>query len=241
VGKTFFPKKVFPTNPKPSHFFAFPIFPPFFKEAQLATAVLEEIRRSQILEAGLVTIAQKGAAATTMEEIARAAGLSKGGLAYYFKSKDALHKAVFKEFFDQVFALCRQQMEAYDDPMDKLLSFQLLFDFEHEYAPMGYPLLFDFMSVAVRNSEYRKMFSEWVNNWISLLMEAIETGIARGQFEGVNPEPVARTISAIYQGVATRWYLAPDEHSRQWAWDAVCQSVRSLMAPYQQQAKAEAI
>lgn len=193
---------------------------------------LEEIRRKQILDAALFTISAKGYASATMGEIAKAANLSKGGLAHYFKSKDDLFKAAFQEFFDRIFARVRTEAEEIEGAMEKLLGFEQLFDISDPDAAMGYPLLFDCMSVAGRDLTYRAIFDQWVDNWIDMLSGIISEGVSRGIFTDVDPVSTARTISAIYQGVAVRWFLAPDSHSREWALDSYRRAITGLMAPY---------
>jgi AcrR family transcriptional regulator len=176
---------------------------------------LEAIRKAQIIEAGLHTIAQRGCANVTMDDICSAAGLSKGGLAHYYRSKNELFKAVFNAFFDRIFQRSRETMAQFDDPLGQLLSFEWLYDANDPDMEIGYPLLLDFMAVSVHDKEYREIFYGWIDNWVSLLSGALEEGIRRGQFKDLDPAATARTISAIYQGVATRWYLAPEIHSRQ--------------------------
>ncbi|WP_374378515.1 TetR/AcrR family transcriptional regulator [Dongia sp.] len=46
--------------------------------------------RDQILDAALSVVRSQGMAALTLEEAAKAAGMSKGGVLYHFKSKEAL-------------------------------------------------------------------------------------------------------------------------------------------------------
>jgi len=99
-------------------------------------------------------------------------------------------------------------------------------------AEAGYPLLFDCMFLAVRDETYRALFDEWVDNWVALLRDVIDDGVQQGIFQGVDSEPMARAISAVYQGVATRWYLATGSHSQEWALKYVRKGVRGLMAPY---------
>ena len=193
---------------------------------------LEAIRKAQILAAAQATIAQRGCANVTMEDIATASGLSKGGLAHYFKSKRELFLAVFNDFFDNIFRRSRETIGQFDDPMDQLLSFDWLYNFDDPDINVGFPILMDFMSIAVRDDEYRKIFHDWIDNWVVLLRHAIETGIARGVFSGVDPEPTARTISAIYQGVVTRWYLDPKRHPTKWAIGSFTQAIKGLMGPY---------
>ena len=193
---------------------------------------LEEIRKSQILEAALRTIATLGCGSVTMEDIAQSAGLSKGGMAHYFKSKNDLFKATFKEFFDRVFRRVQNELPETDDPIEKLLAFEMLFDIDDPDVVSGYPLLFDCMVLAVRDDTYRSLFDDWVNNWVTMLKGIIEEGAARGIFQDIDPEGTARAVSAIYQGVATRWYLAPGSHSREWALESYKRGIRGLMAPY---------
>ncbi|MBI9085292.1 MAG: TetR/AcrR family transcriptional regulator [Desulfobacterales bacterium] len=193
---------------------------------------LETIRKAQILAAAQVTIADRGCANVTMEDIATAAGLSKGGLAHYFKSKRELFLAVFNDFFDKIFQRSRDTIVQFDHPMDQLLSFDWLYNFEDPDINIGFPILMDFMSIAVRDDEYRRIFHDWIDNWVVLLRGAIETGIARGIFARVDPEPTARTISAIYQGVVTRWYLDPAPHPTRWAIASFTQAIEGLMRPH---------
>lgn len=193
---------------------------------------LEAIRKTQIIEAGLHAIARHGCANVTMDDICRAAGLSKGGVAHYYRSKKELFKAVFNTFFDQIFNRGRETMALYDDPIDQVLSFDWLYDADDPDLGIGYPLLFDFMAVSVHDRDYRKIFHDWIENWVGLLNGALEKGIQNGRFRDLDALATARTISAIYQGVATRWYLDPVSHSRRWALDSFQTAIRGLLAPY---------
>ena len=53
-------------------------------------ALVEEFRTQSILEAALRVISRKGRAGATMEEIAREAGIAKGTIYLYFRSREAL-------------------------------------------------------------------------------------------------------------------------------------------------------
>ena len=154
---------------------------------------LEAIRRAQILEAALLTMSQNGCANVTMADIARAANLSKGGLAHYFPSKDELFKAVIKEFYRRIFERGRTVMEAYGDPIDKILSFaEWLYNREDPDINLGYPNLFDFMSIAVHDEDYRKLFSDWVDNWVKLLKTALSEAVKKGMLREMDVDEMAR-------------------------------------------------
>ena len=178
------------------------------------------------------TIAVNGCANVTMADICQSAGLSKGGLAHYYKSKRDLFLAAFREYSKQIFQRSRETMADHEDPLDKVLSFDWLYNWEDPDAVLGYPVLFDFMSIAVHDEAYKTLFQEWVENWLSLLGDAIAQGQAVGRFEDIDPEAAAKGISAIYQGIATRWFLAPELHSTEWAVETKQRAIIGLLESY---------
>jgi hypothetical protein len=48
----------------------------------------------------------------------------------------------------------------------------------------------------------------------------------------MNIRLVAQSISAIYQGIATRWYLGGDSHSSAWAIDTYHKGIMGVLSPY---------
>ena len=58
----------------------------------------KEDRPAEITEAALAAFAEKGYAATKVDEVAKRAGVSKGLLYLYFKTKEDLFKAVIRSF-----------------------------------------------------------------------------------------------------------------------------------------------
>ncbi len=80
--------------------------------------------REKLLHAGLALMLSKGYAATTVEEICAAAGVSKGSFYHAFDSKEALGLAILDDWF-------QRQMDAYGkgphreirDPRARALAF----------------------------------------------------------------------------------------------------------------------
>jgi AcrR family transcriptional regulator len=190
---------------------------------------LEMIRRSQIIDAALRLISREGIHGVTMDDIAKESGLSKGGVTYYFKSKDDICEAVFKEFFDIIFQRSKNNMDLCSDPLSKLLSFDWLYNWEDPDVSTGYPLLFDFMAEACHKESYRALFHEWVNNWVELLKNAVIDGNNAGFFNCSDPDATAKRISAVYHGLAVRWYLDRDSHSTQWAIKSFTDVINGLL------------
>ncbi|MCB2186561.1 MAG: TetR/AcrR family transcriptional regulator [Deltaproteobacteria bacterium] len=193
-------------------------------------AVLEAIRKEQIIEAALATIAEKGFQNVTLDEVAKAAGMSKGGLVHYFPTKDTLFRESVVVFFAGIFERGRRTRDEVDDPLEQLLSFTWLYDPDDRDLATGYRLFFDFAALASQDPVFRRLYHEWVENWIALLVESLAEGNRRGSFRVADPPAMARTISAIYQGIAERWYLDREGHTAAWAVDSLRRSVAALLA-----------
>jgi AcrR family transcriptional regulator len=190
---------------------------------------LEAIRKSQILDAAVKTLSDRGSRNVTLDDVARASGLSKGGVTHYYRNKDELFKASFRAFFDRIFQRGREEMDRHDEPMEKLLSFTWIINEDDSDIHLGYPLLFDAMSLASHDEEYRALLRDWFARWVALLKEALEEGVRKGQFTISDFDGTARAISAAYQGVATRWYLDREAHSSLWAMVSLRSAITGLL------------
>lgn len=189
----------------------------------------ETLARERIIAAALRMISRSGSSNVTMEQIARAAGFSKGGVAHYFSSKDQLFETAYGAFFDLIFKRSKETIESCKDPLAKVLSFDWLFNWDDPDVNTGYPLIFDCMMLAVHHEPYRLIFHEWVNRWVVLLRAAVEEGVREGLFRSVDQEATARSISAIYHGIALRWYLDKEGHSSEWAIHSFQEAITCLV------------
>ncbi len=62
-----------------------------------------EITKAKLLETAKVLFLEKGFDGMKMQELADMAGMNKGLLHYYFKSKDVIFQAIFKEAIQNLF------------------------------------------------------------------------------------------------------------------------------------------
>jgi AcrR family transcriptional regulator len=70
----------------------------------------KDARPNEIVEAALDAFAEKGFAATRLDDVARRAGVSKGTLYLYFRDKEALFKAVIQLALVPNIALAEQRL-----------------------------------------------------------------------------------------------------------------------------------
>jgi AcrR family transcriptional regulator len=80
-------------------------------------------RRTSVLESALLTFARLGYRRTSMDEVARAARISRQGLYFLFSSKEALFRAAVTQALDRDLATVERLLAQQDRPLaDRLLG-----------------------------------------------------------------------------------------------------------------------
>lgn len=190
---------------------------------------LKTIRKEEIMKATLVVLAERGSANVTLDDIAKAAGFSKGGITYYYASKEALIKDVFEYFFKSVYQKAEEGIAKKTDPLNKFFSLVWLFRPDDYISETMYPLLFDILVLAANNDEYREAFQRMVKKWVNMAEELLEEGCETGIFQVEDISTTAKLISCTAQGIATRWYLDRENHTTDWAVKSFKRTVMALL------------
>jgi TetR/AcrR family transcriptional repressor of nem operon len=90
-----------------------------------------ERTRERILDVAYESIVQKGFAATSVEELVEAAGITKSGFFYHFRDKNDLARQLFERFLTEdegiVETLANRARELSEDPLQSLLIFLNLY------------------------------------------------------------------------------------------------------------------
>lgn len=87
-----------------------------------ATAPVLPAARDRILDAAEQLVADQGASQLTLDAVAQAAGVSKGGLLYHYPNKDALLAAMIERHCDDLDERCARELEGLpaDQPSSRL-------------------------------------------------------------------------------------------------------------------------
>ena len=90
-----------------------------------------EKTRERILDIAYDSIVQKGFAATSIEELVEAAGITKSGFFYHFRDKNDMARQLFDRFLTEdeniVDTLASRARELSDDPLQSFLIFLNLY------------------------------------------------------------------------------------------------------------------
>lgn len=87
-----------------------------------ALADPDDSRRTRLLDAALATFVRYGFRKTSMEEVARAAGLSRQGLYLHYATKEDLFRAVLRHFLESGHAAVSASLKADADLEAKLVG-----------------------------------------------------------------------------------------------------------------------
>ena len=168
-----------------------------------------EERRTQILEAAMQVFAERGFHQARMDDIAERSGLSKGALYLYYKSKDAIIAALMRSLFTLELRGTRALLDAPDPVAERLIVITRMFTSELERMSFALPVLLEFYAVAARQRAVRQFLAEMFAEYHDLLRAFVQQGIDRGELRPADPGDVAVTLTALYEGLAVIWVMAP--------------------------------
>src|SRR5262250_2452604 len=93
------------------------------REARFGTRGQPELSRAAILQAAVREFAREGVAGARTDAIARAAGVNKALLYYYFEDKEALYRAVLDEVFSGLRGAIHAALAQDLSPRDRLIAY----------------------------------------------------------------------------------------------------------------------
>jgi AcrR family transcriptional regulator len=176
-----------------------------------------EARRTQVLEAAVRVISERGADRTRLSDVARAANVSVGLIQHYFESRDELLVASF-DFFNGLWI--REWKTAFRteaDPPQKLLTLlhSSAFEFEN-WREVQWRIWVEFWSLCNRNPKFRANYARIYDAFRQPFREVIIEGVARRDFSPLDSvEDVVDRLTAQIEGLRVHALLEPQRVSRE--------------------------
>ncbi len=179
----------------------------------------QDERRREILAASLQTFSDKGYDKTSMADIVRVTGLSKGTLYWYFKNKQELYLALMEFVIDQFFEEFDGMFEASQaqTPWEALSQmFRAIDDLLSRDPKIG-SLTLDFMLQGLHYPEFQAKYGQYYARYIEVLSTIIQRGIDSGEFRPVDARAAAATLIALGDGIMLQ-ALVRDYITLDWEW-----------------------
>lgn len=171
---------------------------------------LDEGKRQCIINAGFSVFAEYGYVKASVEDIAKLAGISKGSLFYYFKSK--------QNFFNYLYEYCTRIMEqVINNPgPDGVPSYMIYTDFFERFnaiqllkikAGLEYPQMGNFMRKIVFDSsaEAKQAINNLTGKYTAARVSEFLNGLDYSGFkEDIDPMMVVQLLIWCSEGCLTR-------------------------------------
>jgi len=163
---------------------------------------LADERRAQILQAALACMARKGYVRTTMDDIAREAGLSKGAIYWYFASKRDVFMAMVREALAGMTEEIRQLSTAPFPSATERLSHALAVAARLLEGGENIALVtMDFWALGRHDPEFLRIFRESYATFVQVVEEIVAEGVATGEFRPVDARGVSQILLGMYDGL----------------------------------------
>jgi TetR/AcrR family transcriptional regulator len=154
-----------------------------------------EETKAAILRVAADSFATGGLAGARTEAIARAAGVNKALLHYYFKSKEGLYSAVLEQHMKEFSRRAQETLAAAGSGREKVLCFvNLHFDFVS--ARPYYPLLFQHLMMT-GGHPLKRLMRKYLLPVAAALIRVIADGVRRREFRRVDPAHMAVSLVGV--------------------------------------------
>jgi len=178
---------------------------------------VKRVREEQIKNAAIRLFSEKGFHNASMQDIASAAGLGKGTLYWYWKSKEELAFSLVSDMLAAFLSLIEETRDANGSVIDRLrkLAGEIsgLYELEKDYCR----LLLKFR--ADRHYTFRADYIDKVMKYYArmrlAISDLIRQGIDTGEFIEVDTEHFAIVILGMVEGLEIEWLENEDTFSIQ--------------------------
>jgi AcrR family transcriptional regulator len=170
--------------------------------------------RDYLLQAASQVFAERGFHGASLDQVAAAAGFTKGAVYSNFKNKEDLFLALLEAIQEREMEALRATIESSDVPPEaRLPDFVSLIRAQTSDLGRNWDVLYqEFAIYAMRNPSAREKLAEFDAMTIGRVAELIDTERARQGVEPLeNSAHVARIITALFRGISVMRALNPDD------------------------------
>lgn len=175
------------------------------------------VTRATLLKTALAVFSAKGYAATTLDDVAKAAKVTRGAIYWHFKSKADLYNTLVEEFSVRGAAVVQQAIAEGGSLIEILRRVfirqcALIEDDKEARAVMELALFKTGLDPELRAG--RKKQVEAGNALLEGIAGAMQQGIAQGILRNdIDPADMARAFLAFENGVIQLWLTTPKSFS----------------------------
>lgn len=171
---------------------------------------IEGARRKQIVDTAIRTIASRGYSRTSLAEIAREAGISKGVISYYFDGKGQLTEEILSRLMREPAKFIKERVDACGTAREKLQAY-VAANFEFAKSHRNELLaLVDLWGQRDSKEGGNRLDLEAYEPSRRYLSRILDNGVEAGELAARPSTPIASVIQATIDGVLLQWTFDPN-------------------------------
>lgn len=172
-------------------------------------------KEKRIIWAATTLFAKYGIRKTTIDEIARDAGMAKGTIYLYFRNKQEIVSAVVRRLGVDLIATLQRAVASQDNAPEKLEAFVLerfrFTEAQKRLMNISEEVHQEVDDYLKRSLTGRNVLEEYFRQERAIIETILQMGVTQGQLEIDNIPMVAFVISATLEGLDRPWNTtAPD-------------------------------
>ena len=174
--------------------------------------VNKEQKKAEILQIAMQVFARKGVVKTKMIDIAQSAGIGKGTIYEYFRSKEEIFTEAFNSMFSAIESSIIDSIASVKDPVEKLdrlveVSLQEFISENSEFAG----IMMDFWAEGIRNKDEKLLdilaLHDIYSKYRTLITGILTEGIEKGVFRNVDMHSLSAIMIASLDGLLLQWIM----------------------------------
>lgn len=156
----------------------------------------EPWKRERLLDVAVAQVAQRGAGAVTVKNVADAAGVSPATIHYHFTNSEGVLAEVVERALDQMYdqrLAAIGDIRGITDKLSRLIELGIPDHVSHEVT-----LMYDAVPRMRRHERYRPILRAYVERQVSLYRSVVDAGVATGEFiPREAPDTISRNLLAL--------------------------------------------
>ena len=177
----------------------------------------KQTSREKILQSAVQLFLGEGYEATSVNDICKHAGVSKGSFYHYFETKQVLFLSLMENWSSRVMqSVLGEPITEDSNAKDVLIQMPYQFNMAFAAVPRGFPMLVDFWRQAMADPAIWKTAVEPYRYFMGFFMRIIETGQQDGSIrKDIDSEILARLLVAVAMGFLLE--AAFDQEKADWS------------------------
>jgi len=186
------------------------------KDLPRSRAATKELRRQQLIDSTIESIAKRGFADTTLADVADGAGLSRGIVNFHFQSKDQLLVETLQYLADEYRDNWRKALaRAGERPIERLLGL-IAADFEAAVCNRKkIAVWYAFWGEAKSRPTYLKVCADRDQEYGEVMRGICEALVAEGPYPHLQVERLIAGIAALTDGLWLDFLVDPKAADRE--------------------------